>query len=167
LTLAYVALGSNLDQPRRQLQAATAALAALPHTHIVVRSHDYATPPWGMSDQPEFVNAVVALDTSLTSLELLDVLQSIERAQGRRRDGPRWGPRTLDLDLLLYDEEIRDGAGLQLPHPRLAERAFVLLPLAEIAPQLDIPGHGRVDALLARLDSHDCRRLEAMPAPPG
>jgi 2-amino-4-hydroxy-6-hydroxymethyldihydropteridine diphosphokinase len=167
LTLAYVALGSNLDQPRRQLQRATTALAALPHTHIVARSHDYATPPWGMSDQPEFVNAVVALDTSLTSLELLDVLQSIERAHGRRRDGPRWGPRTLDLDLLLYGGEMREDARLQLPHPHIAERAFVLLPLAEIARQLDIPGHGRVDALLARLDSGGCRRLEAMPAPPG
>lgn len=160
MSLVHVALGSNLDRPRRQIAQAVEALAALPQTRLVARSHDYATPPWGLAEQPEFVNAVVALDTALDPHALLRALLAIERAQGRDRTGPRWGPRTLDLDLLLHGDRVIDDGALVLPHPRIAERAFVLLPLADIAPDLVVPGHGTVAALLARVDVTGCRRLD-------
>ncbi|HJP97048.1 MAG TPA: 2-amino-4-hydroxy-6-hydroxymethyldihydropteridine diphosphokinase [Rhodanobacteraceae bacterium] len=156
---AYVALGSNLDDPEAQVERGFAALAALPGTQLAARSRLYRTPPWGVMEQPAFVNAVVALETSLAPRELLSALLAIEARAGRVR-GVRYGPRTLDLDLLLYgDCELRE-AGLTIPHPRLQERAFVLLPLADIAPGLNIPGQGRVDDLLARTDASGCIALD-------
>jgi 2-amino-4-hydroxy-6-hydroxymethyldihydropteridine diphosphokinase len=160
VAVAHVALGANLGDPRAQVLAAVEALAALPHTQVLACSRLYLTPPWGMLEQPPFVNAVAQLDTSLEPRDLLAALLEIERAAGRERGAERWGPRRLDLDLLLYGDRVCASAGLTLPHPRIAERAFVLLPLAELAPDLAIPGQGRVADLLARLDTRDCRLLD-------
>jgi len=156
----YVGLGSNLADPRAQVERASRALAALPQTRLVQRSRLYRSAPWGRADQPEFVNAVVALQTELTPRELLEALLKIERAAGRARDATRWGPRVLDLDILLFGDRLIDEPGLHVPHPHLHERAFVLLPLAEIAPDLIVPGHGRVDDLARRIDASACRPLE-------
>ena len=156
MTRAFVALGSNLDDPRAQIERGFAALAALPKTESIARSRLYRSAPWGVAGQPEFVNAVVELETRLASRVLLDTLLAIERKAGRVRDGARWGPRTLDLDLLLYGDSVLHESGLTLPHPHLHERAFVLVPLADLAPDLDVPGRGRVRDLLARIDAHDC-----------
>jgi 2-amino-4-hydroxy-6-hydroxymethyldihydropteridine diphosphokinase len=109
------------------------------------------TDPVGIVDQPRFLNGAVAVDTTLEPRRLLDVLLRIERELGRVRDGSRWGPRTVDLDLLLYGDEVVDEPGLRVPHPRLHERGFALEPLAELDPELEIPGRGRVSELLARL----------------
>ena len=158
MTLAYVALGSNLgDSPRHVLDAMD-ALNALQDTHLLRRSHLYLTPPWGVLEQPPFVNAVVALDTGLSPDQLLDALLQIETAAGRVR-AERNGPRTLDLDLLHMDGVTRDDEHLTLPHPRMPGRAFVLLPLHDVAPTLEIPGHGSVSELLAKLDASGCERL--------
>jgi 2-amino-4-hydroxy-6-hydroxymethyldihydropteridine diphosphokinase len=155
---AYVALGSNLDDPEAQVERGFAALAALPGTLLRARSRRYRTPPWGVVDQPDFVNAVARLETSLAPHALLDALLAIEARAGRVR-GLRYGPRVLDLDLLLSGEcELRE-AGLTLPHPRLHERAFVLLPLADLAPDLEVPGRGRVADLLAQVDTTGCAPL--------
>jgi len=156
----YVGLGSNLADPRAQVERALRALAALPQTRLVQRSRLYRSAPWGRADQPEFVNAVVALQTELTPRELLEALLKIERAAGRARDATRWGPRVLDLDILVFGDRLIDEPGLHVPHPHLHERAFVLLPLAEIAPDLIVPGHGRVDDLARRIDASTCRPLE-------
>ncbi|MCE5232180.1 MAG: 2-amino-4-hydroxy-6-hydroxymethyldihydropteridine diphosphokinase [Mizugakiibacter sp.] len=156
MTPAYVALGSNLGDPRAQVLRGLGALAGLPQTRLLRRSPLYLTPPWGIAEQPAFVNAVAALETELSPQALLQALLGIERACGRDRSGPRWGPRTLDLDLLLYGDRVLREDDLTLPHPRLAERAFVLRPLADLAPSLHVPGQGRVDALLARVDASGC-----------
>lgn len=157
---AYVGLGSNLEQPERHVRQALHALDAITHTHLVRRSRLYRTPPWGRSDQPDFVNAVAQVATSLPARALLDALLAVELEHGRRRDGTRWGPRTLDLDLLVYDDVQLAEPGLILPHPRIVERAFVLLPLAELAPDLAIPGAGRVRELLAAVDQGGCVALD-------
>jgi len=159
VTAAYVALGSNLGDSRRYLSEAIEAMARLPGTTVTARSRLYRTPPWGMLEQPAFLNAAVQLDTGLSADELLDALLAIERAAGRRREGERWGPRTLDLDLLHMDGVRSAGERLTLPHPRIAERAFVLLPLADLAPALELPGQGRVAELLAALDHSGCEAL--------
>ena len=159
MTLAYVALGSNLGDPRQQLLDAMAALANLPDTRLLQRSRLYRTPPWGMLEQPPFLNAAVRLDTGLAAGELLDALLAIERAAGRTREGERWGPRTLDLDLLHMEGVRMADARLTLPHPRIGERAFVLLPLADLAPELELPGQGKVAELLAALDHSGCEAL--------
>lgn len=156
MTRAFVALGSNLGDPQRQLGEAFAALGRLPATRLLQRSRLYRTPPWGMLEQPPFLNAVAMLDTALDPHALLDALLSIELDAGRTRDGVRWGPRTLDLDLLHVDGVTLHDERLTLPHPRIAERAFVLLPLAELAPELKLPGHDRVQALLAAIDTVGC-----------
>ena len=158
MTLAYVGLGSNLGDSRQQLLDAMDALAGFPGTQLVARSPLYLTPPWGVLDQPPFVNAVVLLETSLSPHRLLDALLEVEADAGRVR-AERNGPRTLDLDVLHIDGVRLDDVGLTLPHPRLAERAFVLLPLDDIAPALDIPGVGSVHALLAQVDSSRCEKL--------
>ncbi len=156
---AYVALGSNLDDPAAQVEGGFAALAALPGTRLVARSRVYRTPPWGGVEQPAFVNAVAALETSLAPHALLRALLAVEARAGRTR-GVRYGPRTLDLDLLLFgDCELRE-TGLTLPHPRLHERAFVLLPLADVARDLEVPGHGSVAKLLARVDTAGCVAID-------
>jgi 2-amino-4-hydroxy-6-hydroxymethyldihydropteridine diphosphokinase len=158
VTLAYVALGSNLGDPRQQVVDAMEALARLPDTRLLKRSHLYRTPPWGVLEQPPFINAAVQLDTTLSPHGLLDALIGIEQAAGRERT-QRNGPRTLDLDLLYVDGVQLDDERLTLPHPRMTERAFVLLPLHDLAPSLQLPGRGSVAELLARLDLAGCERL--------
>ena len=155
IVTACVALGSNLDDPCVQVERGLAALAALSQTRLLVRSRLYRTPPWGMLDQPDFINAAARLETTLTPRELLDALLAIEARGGRVR-GARNGPRTLDLDLLLYGDRVIDEPDLVVPHPRLHERAFVLLPLADVAPELKVPGHGRVRDLVAQVDTTGC-----------
>ncbi|WP_049622983.1 2-amino-4-hydroxy-6-hydroxymethyldihydropteridine diphosphokinase [Frateuria defendens] len=159
MTQAYVALGSNLGDPRRQLGDAFEALARLPQSRLLARSRLYRTPPWGVQEQPPFLNAAAKLETALAPHDLLDALLAIERAAGRVRDGERWGPRTLDLDLLHMDGVALHDGRLTLPHPRIAERAFVLLPLNDLAPELVLPGQGRVADLLAAADRAGCEAL--------
>jgi 2-amino-4-hydroxy-6-hydroxymethyldihydropteridine diphosphokinase len=158
---AYVGLGSNLDDPVAQLTRAYAELARLPDTRLTARSPLYRSAPMGPQDQAEFVNSAAALATALAPQELLQGLLAIERAHGRQRDGMRWGPRTLDLDLLMYGDQVLHEPGLTLPHPGLHERAFVLYPLADIAPGLTVPGHGSVVTLRERCHDAAVRRLEA------
>jgi 2-amino-4-hydroxy-6-hydroxymethyldihydropteridine diphosphokinase len=158
VTLAYVALGSNLCDPRRQLLDAMDALSNLPDTRLLQRSRLYRTPPWGVLEQPPFINAAVELDTALSPHALLDAMLAIEQRAGRVR-AERNGPRTLDLDLLHVDGVQLDDPQLTLPHPRMAERAFVLLPLHDIAPTLRLPGQATVAELLARLDLAGCERV--------
>ena len=158
MTLAYVALGSNLGDSRQQVLDAMKRLAELPQTRVLQRSPLYMTPPWGVLQQPPFVNAAVELDTGLSPHQLLDSLLQIETAAGRTR-AERNGPRTLDLDVLHIDGAQIGDERLTLPHPRLAERAFVLLPLHDIAPALEIPGYGQVQKLLARVDVTGCKKL--------
>ncbi len=150
---AYIALGSNLSEPRRQLQAGFAALACLPGTQLVAQSSLYRSAPVGYADQPEFVNAVAALRTALAPRALLDALLAIERAHGRVREFVN-APRTLDLDIVLYGERVIHEPGLSIPHPRMHQRAFVMVPLAEIAPDALVPGRVsvRVSELLAGVD---------------
>ena len=149
---AYVGLGSNLDDPAAQITRAIDALATLPTTKLRASSSYYRNPPMGPQDQPDYVNAVVALDTALAPRALLRDMQAIERAQGRTPSTRHWGPRTLDLDLLVYGEQVLCEEHLQIPHPAIAQRAFVLVPLAEIAPQLAIPGLPPLAALLTGVD---------------
>ena len=146
MTVAYVGLGANLGDRDATIRAAIAELPG-----VVTVSTLRETDPVGVTDQPRFLNGVAALDTDLPPRELLDRLLAVERGLGRERT-ERWGPRTIDLDLLLYGDEVIDEAGLTIPHPRLQERRFVLEPLAEIAPELVIPGLGGVEDLLAELD---------------
>ena len=158
LVTAFVALGSNLGDPARQIRSALRALAALPETRLVRQSSLYRNPPAGGLDQPEFVNAVAQVATRIWPRELLDCLLEIERGQGRVRDY-RNAPRTLDLDIVLYGEQVVRDPGLIIPHPRMLERAFVLVPLAEIAPEAVVPGHGRIADLLGKVDASDMVRL--------
>jgi len=155
---AYVGLGSNLDEPAEQVRAGLHALSRVPLTWLAGASGLYANPPMGPQDQPDYVNAVAALDTALDPLLLLDALLAVECMQGRRR-GRRWGPRRLDLDLLLWGDARLRLPRLTLPHPGLHERAFVLYPLAELAPRLDVPGYGPVEALKARVDGRGLRPI--------
>ncbi len=153
MTLACIGLGANLGDAAQTLREAFQALAALPQTTVQARSQLYSTPAWGNEDQPAFVNAAAVLDTALPGPVLLDALLEIERRFGRVRDpAVHWGPRALDLDVLLYGEDVIDLPQLQVPHPYLHARAFALLPLAEIAPDATIPGHGRVRDAVMRVD---------------
>ena len=149
---AYVGLGANLGEREETLRAAVAGLAATIGVEVVTVSAFRATDPVGYVDQPRFLNGAVALETTLTPRELLDALLAVERSLGRNRDGPRFGPRTIDLDLLLYGDEMLDEPGLTVPHPRLHERAFALEPLAELDPGLVVPGHGPLETLIRKLD---------------
>lgn len=151
---AYIGIGANLGDPVAQVLQACARLAQdVPHTRLVARSSLYRNPPMGPQDQPEYVNAVARLDTQLEPRALLDALQGIEAACGRRRDGARWGPRLLDLDILLFGDLVIDQPGLRVPHTGIAQRDFVLFPLLELDPQLVIPGLGSVAALCRRMPS--------------
>ena len=141
---AYIGLGSNLDSPGRQIEAAFDLLEEIPDSRLIERSSLYRSAPYGGVEQPDFVNAVAALLTKLSAVELLAHLQQIERVRGRERGGLRWGPRVLDLDLLVYSNEVIEDPDLRVPHPGIAERNFVLLPMREFAPDLVIPGLGRV-----------------------
>lgn len=156
----FVGLGSNLGDPRRQVERAFDDLAALASTRLVARSPLYRSAPWGVTDQPAFVNAVAELASTLAPRALLQALLAIERSHGRVRDGTRWGPRTLDLDLLACGDLQVDEPGLVLPHPQLARRAFVLVPLAAIAPDFIIAGAGRVRDLLAAVDAGEVVRID-------
>lgn len=142
---AYIALGANLDDPQATVRLALAELAGLPLSHLCASSSLYRTAPVGIAGQPDFINAVARVATELDPDRLLDELFAIERRFGRIR-AEKNGPRTLDLDLLLYDAEVRDTPHLHLPHPRLHLRAFVVVPLTEIAPDCAIPGRGTAAA---------------------
>lgn len=157
---AYIGLGSNLDDPVQQIRRALIALGTIPRTRLLRHSRSYRTAPWGITEQPAFVNAVAELASALAPRELLDALLAIERAQGRRRDGSQWGPRTLDLDLLTYAQLQLTEPGLVLPHPHIGARAFVLVPLAELDASLLIPGAGVVRDLLARVDATGCAPID-------
>jgi 2-amino-4-hydroxy-6-hydroxymethyldihydropteridine diphosphokinase len=151
---AWIGLGGNLGDAVATLHAALQDLDGLPKTRLVRASKFYRTPAWGVAEQPDFINAAALLDTRLPPRDLLDALLGIERAFGReRRDEERWGPRVLDLDLLLYDSAVIDEPGLRVPHPHLHERAFALLPLVEITPDAFIPGVGPACDALRALDS--------------
>src|SRR5262249_50135043 len=141
VTVAFVGLGANLGEPEGQVRQALGALDAIPHTRVVKASSLYRSAPQGYAAQPEFVNAVAQLETGLPAERLLDELQAIEARHGRQRSFAN-APRTLDLDLLLFGNAVIEAEKLQVPHPRMHERAFVLMPLVEIAPQIRIPGKG-------------------------
>lgn len=152
--VAYVGLGGNVGAVAETLRLATQALDALPGIRVKTASRFYRTPAWGVEDQPDFINAVVAVETTLEAQVLLQSMLRIEVEFGRHRAaGERWGPRTLDLDLLLYGDSRIDVPGLSLPHPRLHERAFVLVPLLEIAPDIAIPGQGPARDALSRVEA--------------
>ncbi|MCC6380489.1 MAG: 2-amino-4-hydroxy-6-hydroxymethyldihydropteridine diphosphokinase [Burkholderiales bacterium] len=156
MSLAHIGLGSNLDHPRRQLARAVRALSRLPRTRLLRVSPNYVTAPLGTTGaQPDYVNAVAVLDTRLSPRALLRRLFAIERRHGRIRPpgGPARAPRTLDLDLLLFGRRRLRAADLVVPHPRMHERAFVLRPLADVAPRATIPGKGLARAALPRLRS--------------
>lgn len=158
-SVAYIGLGSNLDEPEHQVANAIDALRRLPRSRLLAVSRLFRTPPWGRAEQPAFINAVAELATRLSPRDLLDALLAVERERGRHRDGTRWGPRVIDLDILLYGDISIDEDGLRIPHPHIAERAFVLLPLADLDPGLEIPGQGRVWALVQRIDTTGCTLL--------
>jgi 2-amino-4-hydroxy-6-hydroxymethyldihydropteridine diphosphokinase len=160
--VAYVALGANLEDPQAQVIAGFAALDALPQTRLIARSALYRTAPVGYREQPDFINAAAAIETTLSPQALLAALLAIEGTRGRVRTFAN-APRTLDLDLLLYGTKIVQEPGLTVPHPRMHERAFVLAPLAEIAPDVVVPGGGRVAELLAATDSRDVKRIAVQP----
>ena len=148
---AYVGLGANLGDRGGTLVRAIELLEERDGIDVVATSSFLETDPVGYLDQPRFLNAAVAIETELSPEELLAVLLEVERELGRTREGPRFGPRTIDLDLLLVDGVTLDEPGLTVPHPRLHERAFALAPLAELDPALEIPGKGSVGQLLARI----------------
>ena len=149
MTIAFVGIGSNLQDPLRQVREALAELDQLPHTHVVKRSSLYRTGPIGHAAQPDYINAVAQLETGLPAERLLAELQEIEKRHGRKRRFAN-APRTLDLDVLLYGAARLSSPDLEVPHPRMHERAFVLKPLVEIAPDISIPGRGAAKDLLAR-----------------
>jgi 2-amino-4-hydroxy-6-hydroxymethyldihydropteridine diphosphokinase len=161
LVPAYIALGSNLEDPEKQVRSGIEALAMLPDSRLALMSSLYRSAPVGYVNQPDFVNAVAMIETALAPRALLDQLLRVERRHGRIRDFAN-GPRTLDLDILLYDDAPYDDAELTVPHPRMHERAFVLVPLAEIAPDVHIRGFGSARELAARSDAAGLQKLDAL-----
>lgn len=161
-TVACVGLGGNVGDAAATLREAIVALDALPETRLLRASRLYRTPAWGRREQPDFINAAARLETRLDARGLLDALLEVERQFGRDRadERERWGPRTLDLDLLLFGEAAVDEPGLQVPHPHLHERAFALVPLAEIAPDAIIPGRGTVRSVASKVAADG---IEALP----
>ncbi len=155
---AYIGLGSNLDDPQSQLKKAIIAMEMVPSTSVVKTSSFYRSKPVGPQDQPDYVNAVVELDTELSASVLLDYLQAIENEQGRERK-IKWGARTLDLDILLFGDETINNDRLQIPHVEMHNRGFVLLPLNEIFPDCMIPGVGAVSSLLQEDNADDLVKL--------
>lgn len=158
MTCCYIGLGSNLEVPQQQLRRALESLSAISALPLKV-SGFYRSSPMGPTDQPDYINAVACLDTSVEPQLLLKQLHQIEAGQGRVRSGPRWGARTLDLDILIYDDRIIDTPELQIPHPGLAQRNFVLYPLLELAPDLQVPGLGSVSELIAGCELGDLVKL--------
>ncbi|HCW88520.1 MAG TPA: 2-amino-4-hydroxy-6-hydroxymethyldihydropteridine diphosphokinase [Marinobacter sp.] len=159
LTDAFIGLGSNLENPVAQLARAIAELATLPNTKLAAQSPFYRSKPLGPQDQPDFINGCAWLKTSLPPLELLDQLQAIELAHGRERV-QHWGPRTLDLDLLLYGNRVIDHPRLHVPHPELPDRDFVLRPLLDLNPHLALPDGRYLSELLGRCPDNRLQRLE-------
>ncbi|CAN5595973.1 2-amino-4-hydroxy-6-hydroxymethyldihydropteridinediphosphokinase [soil metagenome] len=159
--IAYVGLGGNIGDAVGTVHAALDALDELPDAQLLRASQLYRTPAWGRHDQPSFINAAAALETHLPARDLLDALLGVERAFGRVREAEpaRWGPRILDLDLLLLGAAVIDEPGLRVPHPYLHQRAFVLVPLLEIAPDLRIPGHGSAREALSAIASDGIQAL--------
>ncbi|WLQ13751.1 2-amino-4-hydroxy-6-hydroxymethyldihydropteridine diphosphokinase [Hahella aquimaris] len=160
MTICFVGLGSNLSLPEQQLHQALSALEDISGVQLLQASSLYRSAPLGAPDQPWYVNAVAQLETSLEPLALLRELQTIENNQGRVRQGERWSPRTLDLDLLLFGEQVIDSDVLTIPHYAMHERNFVIIPLAEIAPNCVIPGIGSISALLATLPQEGIERIQ-------
>ncbi len=160
MTRACVGLGANLGDPQDQIRAALAALGGIPKTRLLQHSSLYKSAPLGNTDQAEFVNAIALVETALAPRALLEALLAIEQRYGRTRSTAN-APRTLDLDLLLYGEIIIDEPGLAVPHPRMHGRAFVLAPLAEIAPDIEIPGKGAIGPLLAACADQTVEKLQA------
>jgi len=156
---AYIGLGSNLARPAQQIEEAFGLLAEVPGTRLFSVSSLYRSAPFGGIEQPDFVNAVAAVLTQLAPVELLHQLQDLENRQGRERDETRWGPRVLDLDLLVYAGQTISEPGLFVPHPGIGERNFVLLPLEEIAPDLEVPGLGRVARIPVNSDEPSISRI--------
>ena len=156
---AWLGLGSNLQQPVRQLKEALNRLGETDNLEVLRVSSFYCTPPWGDEQQDDFINAVAEIETSLDPVPLLRVLQSIENTMGRQREGRRWGPRKIDLDLLLYAEQQYQSTELVVPHPRMSERAFVLVPMCELEAELEIPGLGAIQQLLEKLDCSGINKL--------
>ena len=152
MTIVYIAVGSNLSDPVSQAKLAINALKTLPKSEFLHASSLYSSTPMGPQNQPDYINAVVAVKTELTPLELLDCTQAIELEQGRVRKDERWGPRTLDLDIILFGDEVIDSERLTVPHYGMKEREFVLYPLAEIAPSLSLPDGTELKDLLEKTD---------------
>jgi 2-amino-4-hydroxy-6-hydroxymethyldihydropteridine diphosphokinase len=159
VTVAYVGIGSNLEDPVRQVRDAFSELDRLAHTRVVKQSSLYRSAPLGHAAQPDFINAVARLETALPAEGLLAELQQIEARHGRSRSFPN-APRTLDLDVLLFGELVLDSPELKIPHPRLQERAFVLRPLLEIAPEIEIPRRGPAKALLEACAGQEIQRID-------
>jgi 2-amino-4-hydroxy-6-hydroxymethyldihydropteridine diphosphokinase len=159
---AFVGIGSNLDQPRQHVTRAFVDLEETPEIQTVRASRIYRGPPMGPQHQPDFFNAVAAVDTTLTAVELLAVLQDIEMRHGRVRDGEHWGPRTLDLDLLLYGDQVVSEPNLVVPHPGLYTRAFVLYPLYDVAPELRFPDGRVLKDTLERVSGEELTVVDAV-----
>ncbi len=157
--LVYIGLGSNLENPLQQIKTAIDDLQSLADIQVMSVSSLYQSAPMGPADQPDYINAVLSLKTTLSPHHLLDALQQIEQLHGRVRKR-HWGERTLDLDILLYGTETVDDERLKVPHPGIAQRAFVLYPLAEIAPELEIPGLGRLQDLLPLCPQGDLQQVD-------
>ena len=160
---AYVGVGSNLDDPTLQVQRALQELSQLPQTRLVQHSSLYGSRPWGVADQPDFVNAVAGLLTQLPVRTFFDTLRALEVQLGRIPPSVRWGPRRIDLDLLLFGQMRLQTPELTLPHPGVVSRSFVLYPLYEVAPELRIPGGVRIGELLERVDASGLWRLDKQP----
>ena len=161
---AFIALGSNLDDPLARIDAAFRALAKLPATRLSKRSPSYRNRAVGPGTQPDFINAVAELDTGLGPYALLRAVRDIETAQGRERQAKRWAPRVIDLDILLYDDHQMRDSRLTLPHPEMHRRRFVLQPLSDIAPELTIPGLGRLQDLLQQAPAQELIKVASTEA---
>tara|TARA_B100000470_G_C19729170_1_gene363762 strand:+ start:508 stop:996 length:489 start_codon:yes stop_codon:yes gene_type:complete len=155
----YLGLGANLNAPRKQINAAVAALKALNDVEFVCVSHDYASKPMGPQDQPDYVNAVACVKTALKPEQLLDITQAIELKHGRVRKEERWGPRTLDIDILLFGNDVINTPRLTVPHYGLTEREFVVYPLLEIAPTLVLPNNQSLADITKTLPLNDLQQL--------
>ena len=158
--IAYIGLGSNLDEPVQHVLQGLDDIREIRQTFLVHHSSLYQTPPMGPEEQDDYINAVALIETELAAIELLDALQAIENQHKRDRDVERWGPRTLDLDILLYGDSKVDVPRLRVPHIEMHTRSFVLLPLLEIAPNFNVPNYGPAKDLLLKLDCSEIRKLE-------
>jgi 2-amino-4-hydroxy-6-hydroxymethyldihydropteridine diphosphokinase len=160
-TTAYIGIGANLGNPIQQMNVALERIQKNSDFRLLKQSHWYRTAPWGVIDQPDFINGVIVVKTSLSAFELLEYLQALEREQGRTREGAKhWGPRLLDLDILLYGKAVIETDQLSIPHPYLKERAFVLYPLAEVAKDLILPTGESVEELKLQCATQEITLLE-------